>query len=273
MPNVSLYNESVYNWATWFVATTLTDDIIFNWLGLQNLNITASFKNDDNLPNIDLNTFQNPIVDGGGVLSRRYTKKDISISWRLKGADGEELNNLIDLFKIKTSAVEGFLDIKINWIYRRVKATVVSSKILDRKHYNITQVPYDITFQTLEPFFYNREDESKTDANVTGDFVTEIEYYWTAPSNPRVYFVFTTWGGTNAMTFDLNNRRLTVNETINDGDVLLFDSIEKTVKINGIEVDYTGTFPQLIYGDNSFQFEINGTPDLDITVLYATNYL
>ena len=73
--NSSEYNQATYNAMQDFLATTQTDDIIFNWLWLQNSNITTSFKNDENLPNIDLNKFQNPIIDWGWVLKRRYTSK------------------------------------------------------------------------------------------------------------------------------------------------------------------------------------------------------
>jgi len=55
--------------------------------------------------------------------------------------------------------------------------------------------------------------------------------------------------------------------------VLVFDSITKTVLLNNVEIDYVGTFPTIVYGDNLIQFEVNGTPSYDITVLYATNYL
>lgn len=271
--NASEYNQATYNAMQTFLATTLTDDIIFNWLWLQNANIVTSFKNDDNLPAIDLIRYQNPIVDGGGVLRKRYTNKQIVLRWKLKADTEAELNNIIDVFKQKTSVVDWFLDIKTNWIYRRTKATVVSNNIMDRKNFNLTFVPFEITFETLDPFFYNKDAETITDTNITGDHLMEFTYYWTAPSQPRVYFVFATGGWTDEMIFELNDRKLTVNHTMLDGDILLFDSVEKTVKINWTEVDYTWTFPTLIYGDNLFQYTINWSPLLDITILYTTNFL
>lgn len=73
---------------------------------MQNQYITISEKDDDNLPDIDLSTFQNPMLDGGGVLRRRYTNKKITFKGFLKGDDSVDLNNIIDIFKQKTSAVE-----------------------------------------------------------------------------------------------------------------------------------------------------------------------
>lgn len=272
--NSSEYNQATYDAMQNFLLWTATDDIIFNWLWLQNENISTSFKNDDNLPNIDLNKFQNPVIDWGWVLKRRYTEKQITLKWFLKSTDDQELNNLIDLFKQKTSCVEWYLDIKVNWYYRRTKATVVSNNLFAREHYNINVVPFEITFATLEPFFYNKQDETITETGITGDYAIEFNYNWTAPSQPRVYFIF--WAGTvdtDTMTFKLNWKQLTVNEAVEDWDILLYDSITKSVTINWVEVDYVWAFPQIQYGNNLFEFEVNWTPNYDITVLYATNFL
>lgn len=271
--NSSQYNEATYNSMVDFLETTLDDDIIFNWLWLQNLNISTSFKDDDNLPNIDLSKFQNPIVDGWGVLKRRYTSKQITLRGYLKSEDGELLNNLIDLFKQKTSVVEGYLDIKVNWYYRRTKATVVSSNVFAREHYNINVVPFEIIFETLEPFFYNRLEETILENWITWNHSTEFRYFGTAPSQPRVYLVFTTAWGADEITFKLNDRELTVQNSINNGDILLYDSLTKSVFINWVEVDYLWAFPQIQYWDNLFEFEVNWTPNYDITILYQTNYL
>ena len=273
MLNSTTYNHAVYDWTQVFLAEVSTDDIIFNWLGLQNQYITISEKDDDNLPDIDLSTFQNPMLDGGGVLRRRYTNKKITFKWFLKGDYSMDLNNIIDIFKQKTSAVEWYLDIKVNGFYRRTKATVVSHDIMDRKHYNITVVPFSITFQTLEPFFYDRDNETISENDITGDTSIDFGYFGTATSQPKVYLIFSESIATTQAKITLNSRSITVNENINDWDVLIFDSITKTVLLNNIEIDYVGTFPTIVYGDNLIQFEVNGTPSYDITVLYATNYL
>jgi hypothetical protein len=73
---------------------------------LQNINIVTNFKNDQDFPIIDLQTWQNPIVDGGGVLNRRFVSKDITLRGTLKSNTENELNTLIDTFKLNTSAVE-----------------------------------------------------------------------------------------------------------------------------------------------------------------------
>ena len=273
MYNATEYNETRYNWSEAFIATTITDDIIYNWLWLQNNRIKTSFKNDDNFPEIERSTFQKPIVDWWVVLSRRFSKKQIEVKWTLRWDNEEELNNLIDLFKQKLSAVEWFLDIKVNGIYRRTKATAISPEILDRQHFNISQVPYSVTFETLDPFFYNMNEESITDINITGDHSISIVYNWTATSNPRIYFIFETWWSTNEIIFNLNNKRITVSTAISNADVLVFDSIEKTVTLNWVEINYVWSFARIEYWINLLEFEINWSPLLDITLLYSTNYL
>jgi hypothetical protein len=54
---------------------------------------------------------------------------------------------------------------------------------------------------------------------------------------------------------------------------LIIDCLEKTVTLNWTAIDYTWSFPSLIYGSNVFTILIDGTFACDISILYPKNYL
>jgi hypothetical protein len=79
-----LLNNQLYNETTYPSIDSITDDIIFNGFGLQNNKIKVSFKDDQNLPVIDLSDFTNTVVDGGGIINRKYTEKNITFRGTIK---------------------------------------------------------------------------------------------------------------------------------------------------------------------------------------------
>jgi len=273
MFNQSPYNQQAYNYDELSAIDSITDSIIFNWFWLQNANIVTAFKDDEWFPDIDLTTFQNPVVDGWWILNRRYSKKVIKLKWVLKHNSASELQTLIDNFKLNCSAVEWFLDIKTNWIYRRTKATVVSSKVFDKRHFDITRTPYELTFETVEPFFYFRSPETISDLWVSADHNIEFTYNWTAISYPRIYFIFWTVSATDEISMTLNWSTVSISEAITTWDIVILDAEEKSVKLNWTEIEYTWTFPNLVNWSNLFEFEINETFEVDLTILYKTNFL
>lgn len=274
MYNYQQYNNWAFNQKRDFIAwVTSYDDIVFNWLGLQNENITTSFKDDDNLPMIQLIDYQNPLIDWGGILNKRYSEKKITLSWRLKSDTAEWLNNLIDIFKEKTSVTEWYLYIRVNGAYRRTKATVVGSDILNRNHYNITAVQYRLQLITLEPFFYDMNGETITEEGIVGNTSIEFQYTGTAWSDLRLYMIFNQAADVDEIILSMNDRQISIDALVSAWDVLYLDWKSKSITINWTEVDYTGAFPRIKYGSNLLDINITGTFDVDTTILYEKNYL
>jgi len=274
MFNNAPYNTNTLNHGQPTNISLITDEIIFNGFWLQNANIISSFKNDDNLPDISLNTSENPIIDGGVVLNRKYPQQNIVVEGKLNANSAEELLELMDNFKFFTSKVEGYLDIKKeDWNYRRVKATCVKSELFDKKHYNIDHVPFKIEFKTVEPFFYLREMKYLNEFILTSNITYDIPYLGTAPSFPIMYLLFTTASATNEIEIIKWNDTITINETINAGDIVVINWETKTVQINGIDVDYDWTFFDITKGANIMDINVNWTFSYDLTILYNQKYL
>lgn len=53
---------------------------------------------------------------------------------------------------------------------------------------------------------------------------------------------------------------------------MIIDCGEKTVKKNGVKVDYDGTFPEIQTGSNIINFTSDGTYEVDANILYRRQY-
>ena len=275
MFNVAAFNVEAYNVGSPFAASLVTDDIIFNDYGLQNNNIIISNTDFWDYPNIALNTYINPIVDWWGVLGRQYTSKDITFNGVLKADSENALNTLIDEFKYNLSAVEWYLDIKVNGVYRRTKATVASSKVIKRRWVDITRAPFEVVFRTVEPFSYLIQDQSWLDGWVTGNVNLSKTYNGTAPSFPIFYITF--WPSVSSVTtisVQIWDRLLTISKTVGNNGILTIDGETKQVLYNSVAIDtYTGQFPFLQNGTQNITININWTFTADISTVYKQNYL
>ena len=90
----------------------------------------------------------------------------------------------------------------------------------------------------------------------------------------QTYFQFQTWlSWVTSVAFQINDSPITVNETINDNDVLIIDGENKTVQINWVDVDYDGIFPFLWITQNIVTFTIPWTFEVDINVLNKIVYV
>lgn len=275
MYNVAAYNVEAYNVGSAFAASLVTDDIIFNDYGLQNDNIVISNTDYRNYPSISLNTYINPIIDWGGVLGRQYTSKDITFNGVLKADTEAALNTLIDDFKYNLSVVEWYLDIKVNGVYRRTKATVVSNNVIKRRGTDITRAPFEVTFRTVEPFSYLIEDQSRLEEWVTGNINLSKTYAGSAPSFPIFYITFgPSVSSTTTISVQIGDRLLTVTKTIGNNEILTIDWETKQVLYNSVAIDtYTWQFPFLQKWTQDIEISINGTFTADISIVYKQKYL
>ena len=249
------------------------DDLVFNGYGLQNTSIILEISDHDDLGKIDFNTFDFPRNNGGGVISKYYRGRSLHFKGVAKASSASALNDLIDAIKYNLSKTDGYLDIKVNWEIRRVKATNTQLQF-GRQHYHVTFVPVAITFQILEPFFYTITEQSASYLSKVGDFSEEFTNLWTAPSDPILYFIFSAGASVTAITItNYDGTQLTITNTFSVSDVLIIDSKNKLVTKNGTDIDYTGVFPIFRVGSNPFSVDFTGTVAVDLSVISAKNYL
>lgn len=260
------YSNSTYNstppYGTSYIANGGTnplpgggssDLIIFDGFGLQNANIVTSQINHDDLLGIELNSFKYPRENGGGVLSKFYRGREIKLVMTIKSDTSSNFNTLLDSVKKNLRKTEGYLDITVNGEIRRIKATCTRFDTR-REHYNVTYCTVDVTFTTLEAFFYASSKQSYNFQGKTGTFSDEITNGGSAESLPVFYHIFGATTAVTAVTLTAFSKVLTISNTFAVNDILIIDSENKTVTKNGVDIDYTGSFPVFPPGSNPFTF-------------------
>lgn len=274
MFNVNLFNQVPFNYISLLSATTPQWDIVYNDYNLQNWSIIISSTSFDNWNSISSDTYSNPLTDLWWELNYFFREKIVRFTWSIKADTAELFNNKIDEFKKILWQNNKNLDIKVNWTIRRAKASCINlNSMFERKHYNITWMPFVLEFRVVAGFFKELTKQSQGFIWLTAWFIEEITNRGSIRTNPTLNILInsTTWS--DEIVFWIWEDEITINESLNDSDIILIDCEEKTVKINNIEVDYTGVFPILEVWVNSYTIAINWTVNYNTTLSYFNNFI
>jgi len=269
-----MLNESTLNsttLASWSVpATASLDDVVINNLWLQNAYISVANIQDDTIT--EVSSFDNPQIDGRGFLSNFKRGREISMQVTIKGDSEADFLSRLDWFRKEIYKEESTLSwMRADWEYRKIKVNCTSNpKIFN--HYNLTFLTMDLTFESLEPFWYKDSYQSANITWKTTNFSEEITNEGIARTDPNIYMIFNTATVT-AFNIELWDNTITITETITDWDIIYINWEEKTVELNGTEIDYSWTFPEMTIGSNFFNYTITGTFNLDTIILNRKNYV
>lgn len=271
MINSNLLNSSQLNWylSFWIVNT---DDIIFDNFSISGWFLRVSNLLIDDLSNIEINDYNNPQDNWGGVLSRYYRDRRINVNWVISWSSKEELTSLIDELKKRTKKKEWNLDIKFMWKYRRIKATA-ESITFDRQYYHITFVPFSLVFLCKEAFFRDVAYSETSFTGKTASFQEEVIVYWTTSCQSYTTMSFTSASSVTSVEMEVNWSSISYTGTVATNDVLTFDWENKRVLKNGVEVDYDWIFVDYQVDRNIVSFTINWTYNVDISCFYKNAYL
>lgn len=116
-------------------------------------------------------------------------------------------------------------------------------------------------------------------SRTTSSYVDSITVGGTAPwqrVKATITYSAISSTGSQAVSFGNNNtgQQISVNRTWTTGDVLVVDSITRTVTVNGTVVDYTGAFPEFQPGNQAFSYSDGFTTrTFNINVVYYPEYL
>lgn len=270
----------MFNWVIWNGQTfngslgyafASNDNISFNGFGLQNATYCIQSTNRDDIAKIDIVNFDRPQLNGGFVLNRYYRDKIITMTGSIKWASEALLITAIDNLKGELDGIEGYLQVKFGNSYRRIKATV-SNIDIPRKHYNIDYITFSISFLCKEPFFSDIPSLESTFLGKNASFQDGITYTGTGESSTRTNIVFNSASWVTSVAMTVEGKTVTLSQAINTGDVVVMDGERKSITVNGVETDYLGTFKDLVNWNNIITRTINGTFNIDISVLYKKLY-
>ncbi len=230
--------------------------------------------------NIDLWKFVSSQIDGGGIYSKKYWNKTITLSLFIQGESYSDLISRIDQLKKNTRGVEKDFDILVNWEYRTYKATVENINVPDISELDDFVDNVEMTLTVTNWNWTVKSPNSVFLPNLTWSFEVILNNEGTHESFPKIILIFkNSW---NAVTqTDVSIKEIwgispfivTLPETITDGDVVIFDYVEKTVTINGVEKPFNNPMTPLDVGFNVVGVTFSWSVNLDAYVLYNKVYL
>ena len=263
----------------------MNGDISFNGNNLQTFNYATRVGIITNL--IDHTSIPNKIATLYGIAdtnlsaipSINYPSKTVSISGAIQGSTQADLDSRIDTFKGYFLGKDKNLDISYNGTTRRYIATENSTKITRQQ--KSLWATFEVEFICTVPFgldvtptsIMNAPTQTSQTYNVTPTISG------TAPFQLPV-FTITVTSKTGAGDFiqisnDNNNQQILIlNKGIAAGNVVVIDCVKRKVTINGVEVDYTGTFLELTPGANSITYADGWTTrSVNLQASYQKRYL
>lgn len=255
--------------------------ITFDNSSLQSTTIKTQEAEHESIDGKDVNIQRFGNRDGGKIVNVVFPPKTITLNGVITGTSIDNLEANIDAFKEVLNRREKNLDIAYASGTRRFKASCKQLKII-RQHYHVTFAEWQAVFVITNPPFGTGLDTSSAEFTGVGTNFGTFYGTFTAQGTKapmptirmninghsgmtKVQFTNTTTGGS-----------ITVEPVggFTAGDILLINTDDYTVTINGTAVDYTGSFPEFAQGDNDFKRVIWSTyHSVDLKIIYRPLYL
>lgn len=219
-------------------------------------------------------------ADGSSIPSINYPSKRIVIGGTIHGSDQDDLDARIDEFKAYFNGKDKNLDIDYRGGTRRYIATKNTLSV-EREQTSL-YATFGVEFVCTDPFGL---DTTTTDLwamknNFTNATFTETPTIGgSAPIQLPVITItidaLTGDGDYVQISNDNNNQELLIYGLgLEAGDVIVIDCVERTVTVNGTEVDYYGTFLELELGANSITYTDGFTTrTVDVAAVYTKRWL
>lgn len=255
--------------------------IYFNAYLLQDANFRTRIIQHTSTPRRNLQLESRARDDGFTIVNAKYTTKTIEVEGRISAADRASLVAKIDQLKLNLNGVSGNLDIDYGNDTRRYFATVQSIDIQE-DFYNISVVPYVITFQCADPFGYPTTSGNISQSNIT-TALKDIVVSVSGSINSDPVLQLTIQSGTSNMSLvtfsnETTGEFIVVSKpgaaAFTQGDVLIVNCAAKQVQINGSGLDYTGRFPTMNPPTAQLRVAIQATAvKYDLIMRYLPAYL
>jgi len=254
----------------------MASTITFNSYDLQTSNIIIEKILHTSAPDNGLRTDPRMGRDGSFLMSNYWIKKSIIATGNLLASSISDLDTRIDALKQNLVGENLNLDIGYAGGTRRYRATVSNIEI-NREHFNNTWCPFSITFVCADAFGKDTSATSVTqDNNTSSPFSKTFAITGSIGPYPVITLDLTEATAVTALKIEntTTSDSITITRTYADAESLVVDCNAMTVKVDSIDVDFSGIFPEFIVGSNILQVTVTGTPfDIDLDISYTSLYL
>lgn len=263
----------------------MTGSITFDSNSLQtftpasNVGIITNGINHSSIPEKSMALYRVANANQSAIPYVDYPSKRITIKGVIKGSSASDLDDRIDTFKGYFIGKEKNLDINNGGATRRYIATANAVNVPERDG-ALLFVPFTVEFICTYPF--------GVETSAT-EFIDETGYTsatlnstptigGTAPSQMPVFTItinsLTGTGDYIQLSNDNNGQEILIyGQSLAASDVLVIDSVNRMVTLNGTEIDYDGVFLEFDPGAQSITYTDGfDTRDVDIQAEYYKRY-
>lgn len=238
--------------------------------------IINSIKHTNN-PDLKIDIYPIASSDGSSIVNTTYPSKTVLIGGAIIGSSQSDLDDRIDSFKAYFNGKDKNLDIVYSTVTRRYLATANTISI-ERDQISL-YATFEIEFICSEPFGTELVTTSIIDITNHTDSVYNVTptIGGSAPYQLPVFIIHVnsmTGDGNIQVSNDINSQQIVIDGgLISDSDTIEINCITKSVKVNSVDIDYSGTFLELEPGLNSITYTDDlTTRDINIEAYYYKRY-
>lgn len=211
---------------------------------------------------------------GGNILLTDYGAKKFSIKGSITGTDRADLESKINDFKELISRQSKNLDYDYAGATQRLIATSVKCEI-NRKGFHNTKAPFEVDFIAPDGVAY---DTGVTTISLTGitdlTQASTIDVDGNVDPEMKLTIEINSLTAITAIEFLANGSKISITDTFSASDIIVINGRTMKVTVNGIEVEYTGIFPEFTIGTNSYEINSTGTAiNYDADFEYTKTYI
>lgn len=246
-------------------ASEPADEIWYNYFGLQNSAIISEILL-VSAPNLELTQRGFPRADGVYAESAQFRQNRIMVRGSILKSSRTLLETAMDDMREAFAVYGGTL--RFSWAgaaryFDDCYPVSLDGLFKGREHYHVDWCPFEMEFTSQHPY---ARDGSRVLLDISGTHTTSpinftVANAGTAKTDPIVTVSVVTAGALTALAIENmeNDEIITITRAWANGDTLEVNGEEKTVKVNGTAVDYTGVIPKANAGDNAFQVTATGS--------------
>lgn len=260
----------------------------FDGTSLQSSSIITGSIQHENISQKRLNIQKFADKEGGNLIRPDFDVKIITIEGVVKGSSQSNLESSVDNLKKLLNGQEKNLDIEYAGGTRRYIATC-SRMEFKRYHYTIDVIDFQAEFSISNPPLGKAIDTATLSdlantnsyaATATGEHDGYADYGGTFRPKPIIKITFTSANGIRKVIFrntdgiGFLSATQILNHKFYDGDILLIDTNEGTVQVNGTDVEFSLGIPSFSLSNNVYRLKIVGKAyNVDLKFIYYKLWL